>query len=670
MSGTQNHEIPTQRAHHTSQSKTSISHTNSTSNITSTSISTAPTPDNPNASFNTLGLSAQVMMSLRALHYTTPTPVQQQAIPAILEGRDVCAAAATGTGKTAAFLLPVLTHLPHGKHIRLPKQQGTTRANTQNSRKKNGNGVKNGSSSCNSKQHNNTPSTTAQAPQLLDAATPSLLVITPTRELAEQIGTTCATICRNTQHHLAVVYGGTKYPPQITKLRCGVDILIATPGRLMDLRERGVIDLSRVSTLVLDEADRMLDMGFWPAVQSIIADIPPTRQTLLFSATLDKKILAKIQPILHNPVRIEIITHGDTAKTVDQYILPVQHSQKQELLHALLMEKGFEKVIVFARTKHRAEHCCKILQREKFRAESIHSDKSQANRRKALENFSKGKTNILVATDVLARGIDVPQVNYVVNFDLPDFPDDYIHRIGRTGRAGETGFAVSFVSPESVSALRQIQRLIHTELPLLPLETVHIDAAILEEQPNHVRSGLRAGLRSDERTGGRTNRHADGRADEHAGRTRMHFTRANKAPVVLRERNEKRIRNAAYKDSSARTGSNQQREKPSGGKNSTSHNRKPKGARFKNATLNNAPGSNPRSGKPKGTRVNSTQSSGAKSTHPKGSKAKNTHLNGERGAGAKARNARSNHTSAKGTRSNYAASSHYAQRSAKPQRKR
>lgn len=618
MSGTQNHEIPTQRTYHTSQSKTSISHTNSASNSTSTSISTAPTPDNPNASFNNLGLSAQVMMSLRALHYTTPTPVQQQAIPAILEGRDVCAAAATGTGKTAAFLLPVLTHLPHGKHIRLPKQQGTTRANTQNSRKKNGNGVKNGSSSCNSKQHNDIPSTTAQAPQLLDAATPSLLVITPTRELAEQIGTTCATICRNTQHHLAVVYGGTKYPPQITKLRCGVDILIATPGRLMDLRERGVIDLSRVSTLVLDEADRMLDMGFWPAVQSIIADIPPTRQTLLFSATLDKKILAKIQPILHNPVRIEIITHGDTAKTVDQYILPVQHSQKQELLHALLMEKGFEKVIVFARTKHRAEHCCKILQREKFRAESIHSDKSQANRRKALENFSKGKTNILVATDVLARGIDVPQVNYVVNFDLPDFPDDYIHRIGRTGRAGETGFAVSFVSPESVSALRQIQRLIHTELPLLPLETVQIDAAILEEQPNHVRSGLRAGLRSDERTGGRTNR----RTDEHAGRTRMHFTRANEAPVVLRERNEKRVRNAAYKDSSARTGSNQQREKPSGGKNSTSHNRKPKGARFKNATLNNAPGSNPRSGKPKGTR------------------------------------------------SNYAASSHSAQRSAKPQRKR
>lgn len=655
MSGTQNHEIPTQRTYHTSQSKTNISHTNSASNSASTSISTAPTPDNPNASFNTLGLSAQVMMSLRALHYTTPTPVQQQAIPAILEGRDVCAAAATGTGKTAAFLLPVLTHLPHGKHIRLPKQQGTTRANTQNSRRQNGNGVKNGSSSCNSKQHNNTPSTTAQAPQLLDAATPSLLVITPTRELAEQIGTTCATICRNTQHHLAVVYGGTKYPPQITKLRCGVDILIATPGRLMDLRERGVIDLSRVSTLVLDEADRMLDMGFWPAVQSIIADIPPTRQTLLFSATLDKKILAKIQPILHNPVRIEIITHGDTAKTVDQYILPVQHSQKQELLHALLMEKGFEKVIVFARTKHRAEHCCKILQREKFRAESIHSDKSQANRRKALENFSRGKTNILVATDVLARGIDVPQVNYVVNFDLPDFPDDYIHRIGRTGRAGETGFAVSFVSPESLSALRQIQRLIHTELPLLPLETVPIDTAILEEQPNQVRSGLR----SEGRTGGRTNRHADERSDGHAdgraGHTRMHFTRANEAPVVLRERNEKRVRNAAYKDRNTRNNAAQQSEKPSGGKNSKSQGRKPKGARFNSTTSNNAPGRKPKSGKSKGMHGNNALTSGAKNTHPKNSKAKN---------------ARSNHAGAKGTRSNYAASSHSAQRSAKPQRKR
>lgn len=579
------------------------------------------------------------MMSLRALHYTTPTPVQQQAIPAILEGRDVCAAAATGTGKTAAFLLPVLTHLPHGKHIRLPKQQGTTRANTQNSRKQNGNGVKNGSSSCNSKRHNNTPSTTAQAPQLLDAATPSLLVITPTRELAEQIGTTCATICRNTQHHLAVVYGGTKYPPQITKLRCGVDILIATPGRLMDLRERGVIELSRVSTLALDEADRMLDMGFWPAVQSIIADIPPTRQTLLFSATLDKKILAKIQPILHNPVRIEIITHGDTAKTVDQYILPVQHSQKQELLHALLMEKGFEKVIVFARTKHRAEHCCKILQHEKFHAESIHSDKSQANRRKALENFSRGKTNILVATDVLARGIDVPQVNYVVNFDLPDFPDDYIHRIGRTGRAGETGFAVSFVSPESVSALRQIQRLIHTELPLLPLGTVPIDTAILEEQPNQVRSGLR----SEGRTGGCTNRHADGRA----GHTRMHFTRANEDPVVLRERGGKRVRAAAYKERNTQDGAGQKSDRKSGARGAqgvgSTKSAQARSARNAHGTRganvangrngNGARGTNVTRGtkgaKPKNARVTSAGTKGTRSKHaaphaPRAAKQKTT----------------------------------------------
>lgn len=588
------------------------------------------------------------MMSLRALHYTTPTPVQQQAIPAILEGRDVCAAAATGTGKTAAFLLPVLTHLPHDKHIRLPKQQpNNARANKQNSRKKNGNGVKNGSNSCNSKKHNDTPSTTAQAPQLLDAATPSLLVITPTRELAEQIGTTCATICRNTQHNLAVVYGGTKYPPQITKLRCGVDILIATPGRLIDLRERGVIDLSRVSTLVLDEADRMLDMGFWPAVQSIIADIPPTRQTLLFSATLDKKILAKIQPILHNPVRIKIITHGDTAKTVDQYILPVQHSQKQELLHALLMEKGFEKVIVFARTKHRAEHCCKILQREKFRAESIHSDKSQANRRKALENFSRGKTNILVATDVLARGIDVPQVNYVVNFDLPDFPDDYIHRIGRTGRAGETGFAVSFVSPESVSALRQIQRLIHTELPLLPLETVQIDAAILEEQPNHVRSGLRAGLRSDERTGGRTNRRTDEHADEHAGRTRMHFTRANEDPVVLRERGGKRVRAAAYKERNTQDGAGQKSDRKSGARGAqgvgSTKSAQARSARNAHGTRganvangrngNGARGTNVTRGtkgaKPKNARVTSAGTKGTRSKHaaphaPRAAKQKTT----------------------------------------------
>lgn len=614
MSGTHNNETPTQSVTRSAQSKNTPraldASTHSRNASTNTPTATASTPNNPDASFNNLGLSAQVMMSLRTLHYTTPTPVQQQAIPAILEGRDVCAAAATGTGKTAAFLLPVLTRLPHGKHIRLPKQQTTTaRTNAQNSRKKNGNGAKNGSSSCNSKQHTDTPSTTTQAPQLLDAATPSLLVITPTRELAEQIGTTCATICRNTQHHLAVVYGGTKYPPQITKLRCGVDILIATPGRLMDLRERGVIDLSRVSTLVLDEADRMLDMGFWPAVQSIIADIPPTRQTLLFSATLDKKILAKIQPVLHNPVRIEIITHGDTAKTVDQYILPVQHSQKQELLHALLMEKGFEKVIVFARTKHRAEHCCKILQREKFHAESIHSDKSQANRRKALENFSKGKTNILVATDVLARGIDVPQVNYVVNFDLPDFPDDYIHRIGRTGRAGETGFAVSFVSPESVSALRQIQRLIHTELPLLALDTVQVDADILEEHPDR----LFAGKRADGRAGGRS----DGRADH----TRMRFTRASEEPVVLRERGGKRVRAAAYKERNTQGGAGQKSDGKSGA-------RKAKGS-------------------------NSGNRNGARGA------------NGTRGTkGAKPKNARMTSTGTKGTRSKHAAS--HAQRTAKP----
>lgn len=602
MPGTHNHTTPAQSVTRSAQSKNTPTAldacTRSHNASTSTPSTSATAPTNPDASFNNLGLSAQVMMSLRTLHYTTPTPVQQQAIPAILEGRDVCAAAATGTGKTAAFLLPVLTHLPHGKHIRLPKQQGATSTNTQNSKKKNSNGVKNSSSSFNSKQHTDTPSTTAQAPQLLDAATPSLLVITPTRELAEQIGTTCATICRNTQHHLAVVYGGTKYPPQITKLRCGVDILIATPGRLMDLRERGVIDLSRVSTLVLDEADRMLDMGFWPAVQSIIADIPPTRQTLLFSATLDKKILAKIQPVLHNPVRIEIITHGDTAKTVDQYILPVQHSQKQELLHALLMEKGFEKVIVFARTKHRAEHCCKILQREKFHAESIHSDKSQANRRKALENFSKGKTNILVATDVLARGIDVPQVNYVVNFDLPDFPDDYIHRIGRTGRAGETGFAVSFVSPESVSALRQIQRLIHTELPLLALETVQVDADILEEHPDR----WCAGKRADGRAGGRS----DGRADH----TRMRFTRASEEPVALRERGGKRVRAAAYKERNTQGGAGQKSDGKSGArgaKGSNSGNRN--GARGANGTRGT------KGAKPKNARMTSTGTKGTRSKH-------------------------------------------------------
>ena len=384
--------------------------------------------------FADLGISAAALKAVAKLGYTDPTPIQEQAIPQVLAGHDVCAAAATGTGKTAAFLLPTMSTLAH-------------------------------------------------AVQDKKAVTgPRMLVVTPTRELAEQIGEVCRAISRETDHYVAVLYGGTKYGPQITKLRKGVDIIIATPGRLIDLRERGVVNLRDIDVLVIDEADRMLDMGFWPSMETIIAEIPNARQTLLFSATLDRKVMRKVSPILDNPVMVEVAHHGDTAATVEQYILPIENKKKQELLQAVLAEKGGEKIIVFTRTKKRAEECTDQLRDAGFAADSIHSDKPQHKRKRALERFAKGKTNILVATDVLARGIDVPSVDYVVNYDLPDMADDYVHRIGRTGRAGEVGFAVSFVTRESRRELRAIETLINRELPMMELESYDVDPNILESK--------------------------------------------------------------------------------------------------------------------------------------------------------------------------------------------
>ncbi|WP_124060187.1 DEAD/DEAH box helicase [Gordonibacter sp. Marseille-P4307] len=377
--------------------------------------------------FKELGLSEAALKAIDTLKYTDPTPVQEQAIPIILEGKDVCAAAATGTGKTAAFLLPTMSKLAKSKR----------------------------------------------------GCGPRMLVVTPTRELAQQIGDVCFTISRHTKHFQCTVYGGTKYGPQISKLKRGVDILIATPGRLNDLRERGVVNLRDIDVLVIDEADRMLDMGFWPSMESIIAETPSTRQTLLFSATLDKKVLRSVAPILNNPMTVEIAHHGETAQSVDQYIMPIEHRKKQDLLQAVLDEKGFDRVIVFTRTKNRAEECMEQLRDADYAAESIHSDKSQFKRRRALENFAKGKTSILVATDVLARGIDVPSVSYVVNYDLPDMAEDYVHRIGRTGRAGEVGYAISFVSRESRNGLKDIERLIDRQIPMMDLESYDLDPNLL-----------------------------------------------------------------------------------------------------------------------------------------------------------------------------------------------
>ena len=380
--------------------------------------------------FADLGLSKDALAAVERLGYENPTPVQEQAIPLVLEGRDLIAAASTGTGKTAAFLLPILSTLPRVK--------GRNRA-------------------------------------------PRVLVVSPTRELAQQIARTCMQISRKTGHFTTTVFGGTPYGPQIKELRGGTDVLIATPGRLMDLMKRGVVDLRSVQALVLDEADRMLDMGFLPDVTTIVDATPECRQTLLFSATIDRSIEKNLGSLLKDPAVVEVARNGETAKTVEQFMMPIKNYDKPELLQAVLREKGSERIIVFARTKNRTEDCAEALCDAGFRAESIHSDKSQGARRRALENFRRGKTSILVATDVLARGIDVPDVDHVINFDLPDMPEDYVHRIGRTGRAGEKGYAISFVTRETSRTLKDIERLIGKDIPFMELETYQLDPSLLQK---------------------------------------------------------------------------------------------------------------------------------------------------------------------------------------------
>ena len=370
------------------------------------------------AEFNELGLSPKVLDAVARLGYEMPTPVQEQAIPLVLEGRDLIAAAKTGTGKTAAFSLPALDGLGHAKG-----GQG-----------------------------------------------PLMLVVTPTRELAQQIGEVCAAVAVSTHHRIATVVGGLSYEPQIQKLKHGTDVLIATPGRLVDLMDQGAARLGDVEVLVLDEADRMLDMGFWPTMKKVVAATPSSRQTLLFSATLDRKVMQSVSSILKDPAFVEVSHKGETADTIDQFMIPVGPMKKPELLRLVLQQRGSKRVIVFTDTKTRAEICTGQLKRAGFRADSIHSDKTQVQRKRALEGFSKGAIDVLVATDVLARGIDVSNIEYVVNYDLPESPEDYVHRIGRTGRAGETGYAISFVSPEAKAQLLDIEKLLGERIPTLDID--------------------------------------------------------------------------------------------------------------------------------------------------------------------------------------------------------
>ena len=358
-------------------------------------------------SFTSLGLSEPLLKIIQQQGYTEPSPVQKESIPAALAGRDILAAAQTGTGKTAGFTLPLLQRLDEGQ--------------------------KAGSNSVRA------------------------LVLTPTRELAAQVHASVETYSKNLNLTSAVVFGGVKINPQMMRLRKGVDILVATPGRLLDLYNKNALHFKKLEILVLDEADRMLDMGFIHDIKKILSALPKQRQNLLFSATFSPQIRKLAQGLVHSPVEISVTPRNAAATTVKQWVHPVDKKSKAPLLAELIHSKKWHQVLVFTRTKRGANQLSTFLNDNQINAAPIHGNKSQAARTKALAGFKNGKVQVLVATDIAARGIDIEQLPQVVNFDLPDVPEDYVHRIGRTGRAGSTGTAISLVCADQVKQLSDIE---------------------------------------------------------------------------------------------------------------------------------------------------------------------------------------------------------------------
>ena len=370
-------------------------------------------------SFKSLNLSEPVMRGVQAAGYTDPTPIQLRAIPAVLSRRDLIASAQTGTGKTAAFALPVLSLL--GTHAQGPK--GNAR----------------------------------------------VLVLEPTRELAAQVETAFRDFARFTDLRPVAIFGGVGYGHQRSELKRGVDIIVATPGRLVDYLREGTIKLSDISILILDEVDRMLDMGFLPVVKDIIARCPKTRQTLFFSATVPPEIQAIASFALRDPVRVEVGGSRTVTQSVNHALYPVAAEQKFDLLRALLGQAGFDSVLVFSRTKHGADKIARKLKTENHAVAVLHANRSQNQRIEALAGFKSGKYEVMVATDIAARGIDVAGVTHVINYDVPENPEDYVHRIGRTGRAQAVGDAFTLVTPENANDIRDIQRFIGQKIPELRL---------------------------------------------------------------------------------------------------------------------------------------------------------------------------------------------------------
>jgi len=364
--------------------------------------------------FEQLGLSAPILRAIQETGYETPTPIQRDAIPPILEGRDIVGCAQTGTGKTAAFSLPLLQHVDR---------------------------------------------TAGRDPQI------RALVVTPTRELAAQIGESVATYGKHLKDlYHTVIFGGVNETPQIREIQRGVDIVIATPGRLLDLMNRRIINLSHVEIFVLDEADRMLDMGFLPDVKRIVAALPKKRQTLFFSATMPSEIRTLAETLLHDPISVAVAPVSAPAERVDQKLYFVDKTRKRDLLVDLVTNNNLQRTLVFTRTKHGANRVVEYLEKRRIVAAAIHGNKSQGARTRALDGFKRGDVRVLVATDLAARGIDVDGISHVINFDLPNVPETYVHRIGRTARAGLSGVALSFCDEEERDFLVDIERLMGRHL--------------------------------------------------------------------------------------------------------------------------------------------------------------------------------------------------------------
>jgi ATP-dependent RNA helicase RhlE len=369
--------------------------------------------------FTDLGLRPELLKAVQEAGYSSPTPIQQKAIPLALEGRDLIGLAQTGTGKTASFTLPIIERL-------LEEGYGHVKTGAHRVR---------------------------------------VLVLTPTRELCVQVDESFRKYGKHTTLRVASVYGGVPVEPQTKELRKGVDVIVATPGRLLDHMERQNVVFDDLEVLVLDEADRMLDMGFAPQLNKIVADVPRFRQTLLFSATMPPEVEALARKYLRKPVVVQVGRRSSAASTVTHAVYPVPRDKKTQLLAELLKQKGLDSVLIFSRTKHGADKVVRYLTSEGISATAMHADKSQGERTRALEDFKRGKVRVLVATDIAQRGLDVSGISHVINYDVPQQAEDYVHRIGRTGRAASTGDAFTFMAPDEIAMVRAIERVIGEPIP-------------------------------------------------------------------------------------------------------------------------------------------------------------------------------------------------------------